>query len=97
MAKICRNGDSFSGTCAAHGVPTAFTGTWAISRPTLHSDGLDVVIVGDTSPTSCGHTAMATMGSVVVTPSVHRVGDAITVLEGGSGQSTTGSLYVEVA
>jgi hypothetical protein len=95
---VCRTGDSFSGTCNAHSNPTAFTGVWGASFISLLTvGGLSVIRVGDQAPTSCGHTAQASTGSTsIIGVPIHRVGDAILVIQGGSGTSITGSSVLTV-
>ena len=98
-AGVCRTGDTFSGTCTAtsHSHPTPFTGIWGPYPSVVTADGISIVRVGDTAPTSCGHTAQAAAGSISTIGdglAIHRVGDAIIVLEGGSGTSTSGSTFI---
>lgn len=99
---VCRVGDSFSGTCNNHSSATHFTGTWSGMSHLATADGQSVVLVGDVSPASCGHTAKAVGGASVTSVSgiaVHRSGDSITIVEGshGSGSSTSGSSVVSAA
>jgi uncharacterized Zn-binding protein involved in type VI secretion len=94
---VCRTGDSFAGTCYAHTNPTPFTGTWVLGSPILTANGLSIIRVGDTAPTSCGHTARAIAGSIHTVGgglALHRQGDAIDVIQGGTGTSTSGSSVI---
>lgn len=98
-AGVCRTGDSFAGTCLSpsHSNPTPFTGVWGIGSGILTADGFSIVRVGDTSPTSCGHTAQASSGSINTIGggiALHRQGDAIIVIEGGTGTSISGSTFI---
>jgi hypothetical protein len=95
-AGVCRTGDSFAGTCNAHPSPTAFTGVWGSSFILfLTGEGLSIIRVGDQAPTSCGHTAQAAGGSTYIAGTqLHRVGDAIIVIQGGTGASTSGSSII---
>lgn len=94
---VCRIGDQSTGTCwaAGHGSRT-FIGTWdtIVGVSIFTADGIQVIRVGDEGTTDCGHRIRATEGSSVcndLTKNVHRVGDALIVVEGGEGVSTTGS------
>lgn len=96
-AAVCRVGDLSMGTCNApvSGHPRTFIGTWTTGSPILNNNGIAVVRVGDHGITDCGHHITASSGSSICispTGAIHRVGDAVTVDEGGSGYSTTGSL-----
>lgn len=90
---ICRVGDTVTGTCRA-GHTRAFTGTWQAGSGTVSCDGLAVVRENDTGLTNCGHTFKAVGGVSTLTADglkVQRVGDAVIVIGGGEGVSTTGS------
>jgi uncharacterized Zn-binding protein involved in type VI secretion len=94
MKRICRIGDPAAGTCTAHHSPVGWTGTIATGSSTVTADGLGVARVGDTGPTSCGHTFQIVAGSSVATAggiAIAREGDAVIVIEGGSGTLTGGS------
>ena len=98
---VVRVGDHCTGTCTASapGHPRAFTGTWQTGSSNVTADGLGIVRVGDTGITDCSvadggpHHIKATGGGVSGAngESLHRVGDAVQVIEGGSGTSSTGS------
>lgn len=96
---ICTVGSSFSGICYNHPSATAFTGNWTTSGSTTTINGLGVIRIGDQAPTSCGHTAQASVGSAYSKSggiALHRSGDAITIIQtaGGSGTSLEGSTAV---
>lgn len=95
MPGVCRVGDSITATCSIHG---AITGTWPPNaHDTSKADGINMVLVGDTAPASCGATLTATTGSTITTVNgigVHRVGDAVSVSHGGVGTSSSGSTIV---
>lgn len=91
---IARLGDQCQGVCFAHSGARAWTGYFATASGGFTVDGLGAVVVGDTGNTDCGHHFQAIAGSSVLTGNgipVVRVGDAVTVLEGGNGTVTTGS------
>lgn len=90
---ICRVGDTVKGTCKV-GHTRAFTGTWQTGSGVVKCDGLSVVRENDTGLTDCGHTFKALGGVSTLTADglkVQRVGDAVVVIGGGDGTSTTGS------
>lgn len=94
---ICRVGDQCTGTCtaAAPGHPRSFIGTWTTGSPTTFVEGLPVVRIGDTGITDCGHHMVAAGNTNTFTADgikVIRVGDAVSIVEGGSGVTSTGSL-----
>ena len=96
---VCRTGDTFSGTCYNHTPNVNFTGTWGTGSTILTANGSSIIRVGDTAPASCGHTAIATAGSTatkVASVALHRMGDAIGIVQGsgGLGTSTSGSTIV---
>ena len=98
---VCRIGDHATGTCTASapGHPRAFIGTWQTGSSTVTADGIGIVRVGDTGITDCPgadggpHHIQATGGGVSGAngEALHRVGDAVEVIEGGTGVSSTGS------
>jgi uncharacterized Zn-binding protein involved in type VI secretion len=93
---ICRVGDTVTGTCkvSAGGHPRAFTGTWKTGSGVVKCDGLAVVRENDTGQTDCNHTFKAVGGVGTLTADglkIQRVGDAVIVVGGGDGVSTTGS------
>lgn len=93
---VCRIGDQVVGFCSAggHGSNRPFTGQWTTSNSSLLAPGsIQVILVGDTGTTDCGHTFVASTGSSVVQvegKALHRVGDEVIVLGGGYGHSVTG-------
>lgn len=98
MKKVSRITDTASGTCNAHDSPVGWTGAFTTGSTLVKVDGLGVARVGDTGPTSCGHTFRAITGSAVVTADgipVCREGDAVEVIQGGSGTITSGSDQVK--
>ncbi len=99
---VCRIGDTVTGTCAAPagGHPRTFTGTWTVGSGIVKADGIGVVREDDTGLTDCSHTFKAVGGSGSVSADgkkIHRVGDAVVVLLGGSGVSASGSPVVTAA
>jgi hypothetical protein len=93
---ICRIGDTVTGTCQvpAGGHPRPFTGTWQVGSGIVKCDGIGVVREDDTGLTDCGHTFKALGGVSTLTAEgkkIQRVGDAVEVIGGGTGTSTTGS------
>lgn len=101
LKAICRIGDHCTGTCTANAPnhPRTFTGTWQTGSTIVTADGIGIVRVGDTGITDCSppHHIVATGGSSVggtLGEQFHRVGDAVTVTEGGSGVSSIGSSTV---
>lgn len=99
--RVTRLGDSAAGTCWApnHDSPVSWTGVFTTCSGNLKADGIGLVRVGDTGPTSCGHTFRAISGSSVILDRVSgkalvREGDAVEVIEGGNGVVTSGSNYV---
>ena len=98
LKQVCRIGDHCTGTCTANAPnhPRTFTGTWQTGSGIVTADGIGIVRVGDTGITDCSppHHIVATGGSGVggtLGVAYHRVGDAVTVTEGGTGVSSTGS------
>jgi hypothetical protein len=60
---------------------------------------MSVISKEDTAPTSCGHTMKALGGSTNAVFSgklIQRLGDAVEVIEGGSGTSTSGYPFVDI-
>lgn len=100
MQGVARTGDSVSGVCSASGHPSnrGWSGVWSSVHSTLHSDGVGMILVGDTGSTSCGHTFRASTGSSVAGANgtaLHRSGDAVVIVEGpGSGSTNSGSSVV---
>lgn len=99
-AKVCRIGDAITGTCQANatGHPRTFTGVWKVGSNVIMADGIGVVRVGDTGLTDCNHTILAVAGSSIVDDRgafLVRVGDAISIVEGGYGVTTTGSPSID--
>ena len=94
---VCRVGDQCTGTCTATapGHPRTFTGTWTSGSGVSTADGLGLIRVGDTGVTDCSppHHIVASGGGSGSSggQALHRVGDAVTVTEGGTGVSSTGS------
>ena len=94
---LARIGDTLTGTCTAHSSPRVWHGVFSVGTAGFTADGLDVVAVGDTGNTDCGHHFRVTTGSAVLTGSgkvVTRHGDSVIVIEGGTGTITSGSAYV---
>lgn len=100
LKHVTRLGDSAAGICHAHtGGDVAWTGVFTTCSGVLKADGLGLVRVGDTGPTSCGHTFRAISGSSVIVDRLSgkalvREGDPVEVIEGGSGVVTSGSSIV---
>lgn len=100
MSEQARVGDTGSGICYGHLVPTPFTTTFTSGANSCLVNGKPACVVGSTGITSCGHTTTATTGSSINykegKPS-HRVGDA-GVVDGGLGTYIvdTGSPDTEV-
>jgi len=63
MAKVCRVGDTGSGTCFLHGTPQAYTTTFIANDSVVTNQGTQVIRVGDIGNASCGHQTIATTGS----------------------------------
>lgn len=98
--KVCRIGDHAEGTCNGSGHTSGrhFIATWTTGSNVGTADGIGIVRVDDIGITDCGHTIKAVGSSTIgfcEGRRVHRVGDAVIVLEGGSGVSTTGSPTTE--
>lgn len=96
MKQICRIGDQVTGTCRfpRNDHPRAFTGTWDVGSGIVTCDGIGVVRQNDTGTTDCGHTFKADGGVDVLSADglkIQRVGDTVTLLQGGEGVSVTGS------
>lgn len=94
LKAICRIGDHVTGTCTAHDTPRTFTGYWTVGSTYVKADGIGVVRKDDTGVTDCGHTIKATgTGSYSTADNklIHRVDDAVIVVEGGYGHSYEGS------
>lgn len=94
--RVCRIGDHAEGICngGGHAAGRHFVATWTTGSTVGTADGIGIVRVDDIGITDCGHTIKATGGSTIGLCEgrrVHRVGDPVIVLEGGSGVSTTGS------
>jgi hypothetical protein len=92
--QICRVGDTVTGTCYAHNGSRQFTGTWTQGSGLCTADGIAMIRVGDKGTTDCGHHITATGGGSIGDTEgryFHRVGDLVTVDEGGTGVSVTGS------
>jgi len=101
MPYVARIGDEVTGICngTGHTAGRAFIGIWVTGSSTVFADGIGVVRVDDTGTTDCGHNIKATGGSSKGDAnglSLHRVGDAVTVIEGGTGTTTTGSSTILV-
>lgn len=97
---VCRIGDHITGTCqaAVSGHPRTFTGTWTTGSGLVFADGLGVVRVGDHGITDCGHHIVAATGSTISQSeslALMRVGDTVTIVEGGFGVTTSGSNVVD--
>jgi uncharacterized Zn-binding protein involved in type VI secretion len=92
MAKIMRQGDTFSGTCSKHG---SVTGTIDAGSSIGMVDNKSIARVGDKGTCSCGHKFTITSGSSIVTLEglgICRVGDTATVdVVGGSLVAVSGS------
>ncbi|MNK27663.1 hypothetical protein D3C87_460250 [compost metagenome] len=96
MKGVARVGDTVTGTCraSASGHPRTFTGTWQTGSGFCTVNGIQIVRVGDTGTTDCGHHFVATTGSSISSAdglAIHRVDDEVTVVEGGEGTTVTGS------
>lgn len=92
---ICRVGDIVTGVCqvSAPGHPRTFTGVWTTGSSTVIAASEDIVCVGDTGITDCGHTFIAVSGSDIVTSNgsgIVRVGDLAQVVGGGYGVAASG-------
>jgi len=96
---IARVGDTVAGTCTAHGSPRAWTGVFTSGSGGFKVDGQDAVAVNDTGNTNCGHHFKVTGGSGVLKgaggKTIARQGDAVIVIEGGTGTITSGSSIVK--
>lgn len=102
MPEVCRVGDTVLGLCRAHGSPTVFGGTWTSGSPRVTADGFPVIRVGDTCPSSCGHTVIAIAGSSIVKDNgvaIVRKGDAVSIVQNltSTGTVQSGSPTVNVA
>lgn len=96
MKQICRIGDLVTGTCRfpRKDHPRPFTGTWDVGSNIVTCDGIPVVRENDTGTTDCGHTFKADGGLETLSADgrkIQRVGDTVTLLQGGEGVSITGS------
>jgi len=92
---ICRIGDTIVGTCNGPGRdhPRSCTGVWVTGSDTGVVDDINIVRVGDTGVTDCGHTFFAVTGSELCQcdeRNVVCVGDTVNI-QGGSGVTVTGS------
>lgn len=102
---VARVGDTGHSTvnCSLHSPnPLPFTYTWTTGSTTVDILGVFIIRVGDTTPSSCGHTVVATTGAGSSGDNghaIHRVGDQVAILEGGTGQGVTdtGSNIVDAA
>jgi uncharacterized Zn-binding protein involved in type VI secretion len=100
MPGVARVGDTVAGVCPQHLAPIAYTGVWASGSGTAKADGKAVIRLGDTGPASCGHTFHAIAASSVVSNAgvpVHRLGDAVEIIGGGPGTTTSASTDVTAA
>jgi hypothetical protein len=93
---IARLGDTVTGTCRAPAPnhPRTFTGTWTTCSGVCTLEGKGIIRVGDHGVTDCGHHFTASTGSPNSSADglqIHRVGDLVTVDEGGEGSTITGS------
>lgn len=96
MGGICRVGDNVSGICQANAIghPRSFIGTWVSGSSNILHGGIGVIRTGDSGITDCGHHIIASGGSLNCSGdglSLQRIGDPITILEGGYGTSISGS------
>ena len=94
MRKVALVGDKVQGTCNAHDEPRSFTGTWTEASARYNCEGKDIIRVGDKGVTDCGHNFVAETGSQLCVfggQGLHREGDSVVVLEGGSGVTVSGS------
>lgn len=85
--KVARIGDHGTGTCTQHMGSIGVTVTFTTGSPGTTSDGIAVVRVGDLGTASCGHTAQATQGSILLTAdgiAIHLGGHAGIIIGGGS-------------
>jgi uncharacterized Zn-binding protein involved in type VI secretion len=96
---LARVGDTLAGVCTAHTHSTAWTGVISAATAGFTSDGLNVAAVGDEGNTSCGHHFRIVAGSSVLTgvggKVIAREGDAVIVIEGGTGTINSGSGIVK--
>lgn len=93
---IARQGDSAAGVCMAHENPTPWTGVITNVSGWFTVDGLEAAALNDTGTTSCGHHFRIIEASNLLTGMgrrIARVGDAVEVIEGGTGVITSGSPY----
>lgn len=96
MGGICRVGDSISGVCQANapGHPRNFIGTWITGSSKIKNGTQGIIRTGDTGLTDCNHHIVAVGGSTnfsCESLSLQRVGDPVTIVEGGYGTSISGS------
>jgi uncharacterized Zn-binding protein involved in type VI secretion len=94
LQPVARVGDTAEGICYAHGSPVHWTGQFNIGSGGFTVDGNNAVVIGDTGPTSCGHTFKCITGSPIFTGlgiPVGRVTDLVIVIQGGNGTIITGS------
>jgi hypothetical protein len=104
-AGVARVGDTGSSTinCSLHTPSQSFTYTWTTGSTTIDILGIGVIRVGDTCPSSCGHTVIAFTGAGFSSGdnggAIHRVGDIVHIQEGGTGVgvTNTGSGIVDAA
>lgn len=97
-AKIARVGDTVTGICNGHQNPIPFTGTWITGSPNVTVNGIAVVRLGDTGQANCGHTFVASTASDIIKADgifIHRVGDQVLPIPGGSGSTVSGSPNVD--
>lgn len=97
---VCLVGDRVEGHCSAggHSNNRPFYGYWINSNSSLDYEGTSVILTGDTGVTDCGHTFVALSGSSKIScdgKSIHRVGDSVQVIGGGTGESVTGSPFFD--
>jgi len=91
VKRVVRLGDHAAGTCTAHRSAVSWTGVFTTCSSVVGSEGKGIIRVGDTGTTSCGHTFQAIEGSSFITVEgipVVREGDAVAVIQGGSGVVT---------
>lgn len=91
---VAHVGSGATGFCHAHRRTVSWTGYFSVGTGGFTINGMDAVAVGDTGPTSCGHTFKVVGGSAVLTGGgkiIAREDDPVIVIEGGDGHVIDGS------
>lgn len=94
MPPVCTVGDIGVGICPAHyPSPIPFTTTFSRGVSTVSAYGKNIITIGGSGNSSCGHDTVALTGSSTVFAGgmgVHRVGDTGIGSGGGTYTATTG-------